>query len=442
VIGLGKLGACSAACFAYRGYDVVGLDLNEKFVSDINKGKSPVTEPRLQELITASGDRLRATSDHSEIISDADITFLIVPTPSREDGHFSIDFMSNALERLSEALKESNKPYHLFVITSTVSPGSTEETLIPLIERVSGRKLNEGFGVCYNPEFIALGSVITNFLNPDMVLIGESDNSAGEQLEDVYRNVCENKPYIARMSLISGEITKISLNSYVTMKISYANTLANICENISGADIDDISKALGADKRISPYYLRGGLGYGGPCFPRDNRAFSSFAAKYGVDAKLAKTTDEVNRFQVDHLVDLVMSNINGKQDISISILGAAYKPNTPVIEESPAIALINELLKKDIRVNVYDPFALENVRAVYGNRISYSPTVRECIENSSVCVITTQAEEFKAVDGSYFTNGEATVIDCWRILDPLRLGNKVKYISNGKNNLVSACFEK
>jgi UDPglucose 6-dehydrogenase len=437
VIGLGKLGACSAACFAYRGYDVIGLDLNEGFVEAVNKGNAPVTEPRLQELITDSGNRLRATSDHSEIIRDSDITFLIVPTPSREDGNFSIDFMSNALERLSEALKENGKPYHLFVITSTVSPGSTEDKLIPLIERVSRRKLNEGFGVCYNPEFIALGSVITNFLNPDMVLIGESDNFAGEQLEEVYRNVCENEPYIARMSLISGEITKISLNSYVTMKISYANTLANICENIPGADIDDISTALGADKRISPYYLRGGLGYGGPCFPRDNRAFSAFAAKYGVDAKLAKTTDEVNRFQVDHLVDLVMDNVNGKKDISVSILGAAYKPNTPVIEESPAIELINELLKKNIKVNVYDPLALDNVRAVYGNRISCSSTARECIENSSICVITTQAEEFKAIDESYFMNGCETVIDCWRILDPSRLGNRVKYRAIGMDGAKS-----
>lgn len=431
VVGLGKLGACSAACFASRGYDVLGLDVNKKFVDDINKRKAPVTEPRLQELITESGDRLRATSDHAEIISDSDITFLIVPTPSREDGHFSVDYMMHALERLSEALKENRKPYHLFVITSTVSPGSTEGTLIPLVERVSGRKLNEGFGLCYNPEFIALGSVITNFLNPDMVLIGESDNVAGEQLEDVYRNVCENDPYMARMSLVSAEITKISLNSYVTMKISYTNTLANICEHIPGADIDDITKALGADKRISPHCLKGGLGYGGPCFPRDNRAFAAFAARYGVDAKLARTTDEVNRFQVSHLVDLVLSSVNTKNNCVVSVLGLSYKPDTPVVEESPSIKLVEELLRKNIKVIVYDKLACDSAKALFGDKLQYASSVKECFIKSSACVITSRAEEFNTIDETYIMNNPTTIIDCWRILDPLKLGKKVQYVSIG-----------
>ncbi len=433
VIGLGKLGACSAACFAAKGYEVIGVDTKTDYVNAVNNGKAPVCEPRLQEIIDKAGNRLKATHSYRDAMEKSDVTFLIVPTPSKENGHFSNKYMFSALEPLAEALKNSSKAYHLFVITSTVSPGSTDELLIPLIERLSGRKLNEGFGVCYNPEFIALGSVITHFLNPDMVLIGESNEYAGRILEDIYHKVCENSPYMARMSIVSAEITKISLNSYITMKISYANTLANICENIPGADIDDISGALGADRRISPYYIRGGLGFGGPCFPRDNRAFTAFAAKNGVDAKLAKTTDEVNKFQVDHLIDLVMENVNGAEDVSVSILGAAYKPDTPVIEESPAIAIINELLEKNIMVNVYDPLAAENVRAIYGDKVYCSTSVRECIENSSICIVATHADEFKAIDESYFINSHTTVIDCWRVLDPLRLGNKVKHIAIGKS---------
>ncbi|MBI5050665.1 MAG: UDP-glucose/GDP-mannose dehydrogenase family protein, partial [Nitrospirae bacterium] len=198
VIGLGKLGACSAACFASKGFEVVGVDINKDVVDAINNGRAPVYEPRLQELITFSKGRLKATQNYAEAIYESDITFLIVPTPSKQDGHFSDKYLQDALKHLSLSLKKTNKDYHLFVVTSTVSPGTIEEILIPLIESASGRKVNKGFGIAYNPEFIALGSVITDFLNPDMVLIGESDKSVGDRLEEIYKTACENKPYVAR----------------------------------------------------------------------------------------------------------------------------------------------------------------------------------------------------------------------------------------------------
>lgn len=432
VIGLGKLGACSAACFAYKGFETIGVDINKDFVDAINNGKAPVYEPRLQELISVSKGKLRATQDYEKAIRESDITFLIVPTPSREDGHFSDKYLKDALKHLSFAFKKSEKKYHIFVITSTVSPGTVEESLIPLIESASGKKLTKDFGVAYNPEFIALGSVITDFLNPDMVLIGESDKSVGDKLGEIYRVVCENKPYICRMSIISAEITKISLNSYITMKISFANTLANICETIPNADIDDITKALGADKRVSPYYLKGGLSYGGPCFPRDNRAFAAFAQKYGIDAKLAKTTDDVNKFQVAHLTDLVLRHVSENNNNVVSVLGLAYKQNTSVIEESPATKLIEELLKRDLQVMAYDPLAIDNARAHFGDNILYASSVKDCFLHSSLCIITIQADEFKAIDESYIVHNPTTIIDCWGMLDLSRFSRKVKYIALGK----------
>jgi UDPglucose 6-dehydrogenase len=433
VIGLGKLGACSAASFAFKGFEVIGIDINKNFVDAINFGKAPIYEPRLQELISASKDKLTATQDYEKAIRESDITFLIVPTPSRQDGHFSDKYLQDALNHLALALKETNKKYHLFVITSTVSPGTTDEALIPLIESVSGKALNKDFGVCYNPEFIALGSVINDFLNPDFLLIGESDGFAGEQLVGIYNTVCENRPYVARMSIVSAEITKISLNAYVTMKISFANTLANICEAIPGADIDAITRALGADKRISPYFLKGGLNYGGPCFPRDNRAFTAFAKKYGVDALLSKMTDEVNLFQTEHLLDLIFNCLSEANSKVVSILGLTYKPNTPVIEESPAIRIIEGLLKKkDVQIIVYDPLAMDNARAYFGDNILYASSVRDCLSLGSICVITTQSKEFKSIDESYIGNTPTTVIDCWRMLDPSRFSNKVKYIALGR----------
>jgi UDPglucose 6-dehydrogenase len=434
VIGLGKLGVCTAVCFAYKGYRVTGVDVNRDFIDGINDGRAPIAEPRLQDLISASEGRLKATQEYEEAVYNSDITFLVVPTPSREDGHFSDKFLRDALAHLSRALKKLNKKYHLFVITSTVSPGITEQTLIPLIEAVSGKKLNEDFGVCYNPEFIALGSVINDFLNPDLILIGESDKYAGDILEAIYKKVCQNNPYVARMSITGAEITKISLNSYVTMKISFANTLANICERIPGVNIDAITKALGADRRVSPYYLKGGPPYGGPCFPRDNRAFIAFARKYGQKARLAEATDEMNRHQIKHLINLVLTYL--PNDKRVSILGLSYKPNTPVIEESQAIKIIEELLKKDLEIAVYDPLAMSNARVCFGNKIFYASSIKDCVSYSSLWIVTTQADEFKNIDGSYLVHHHpTTIIDCWRIIEPERFKNKVvNYIALGKAN--------
>jgi len=434
VIGLGKLGACSAACFASKGFDVIGVDINKDSVDAINKGRAPVYEPRLQELITASKGKLKAAQDYGEAIRKSDITFLIVPTPSRHDGHFSDMYLQDALRHLSKALKQVNKQYHLFVVTSTVSPGTTEGNLIPLIESVSGKKLNTSFGVCYNPEFIALGSVINDFLNPDMVLIGESDKQAGDRLAEVYRTVCENEPCIARMSVISAEIAKISLNSYITMKISFANTLANICEHIPGADLDAITSALGADRRVSPYYIKGGPSYGGPCFPRDNKAFIAFAKTCNRNAALAEATDVVNQVQGRHIIDLVLENLSSSSNNVVGFLGLSYKPGTPVIEESPALKIIEELrTKTDVEIIVYDPLAMDNARTYFGDNILYASSVSDCLRHATICVITTQADEFRTLSESCIPNGLTTIIDCWRMLDPAKLGPKVKYMAVGKH---------
>jgi UDPglucose 6-dehydrogenase len=216
------------------------------------------------------------------------------------------------------------------------------------------------------------------------------------------------------------------------MKISFANTLSNICESIPGADVDTITGALGADKRISPFYLKGGLSYGGPCFPVDNKAFAAFAQKYGVDALLAKTTDTVNQLQFEHLVELVMSHVHTGNN-KVSVIGLAYKPNTPVIEGSPAIKLIENLLKKDIEIVAYDPLAMDNTRTYFDNNVLYASSVKDCFSHSSVSIITTQADEFKLINNSYIINTPTTIIDCWRILDPSKFDERVKYVMMGRS---------
>jgi len=432
VVGLGKLGVCFAAASASRGFETIGVDVGEHIIDSINNGRAHIFEPGLQELISKVGDMLTATREHSRAIKETDITFILVATPSDTEGNFSNAYVESALKSLAVALKASRKEYHLFVISSTVMPTSMEERLIPIIEEYSGRKLNVGFGVCYVPDFVALGNVIKDFLNPDLVVIGESSETAGDIVTDFQTKLCENSPHIARMSIISAEIAKVSLNAYITTKISFANMLGNICEKIPAADVDSITRAIGADKRISNYYFGAGLSYGGTCFPRDTKAFIRFARKFGYDAQLVKTVEDVNAIQDQHLFDTVLGYVMSAGDKKVSVLGLAFKPKTTVITESPAIKLVEKLIENDIDVVVYDSFAMSNAQERFGDGIRYASSVADCISQSSVCVITTPAGEFKSIDGSCITNNPTTIIDCWRILDPSVLGDSINYVALGK----------
>ncbi|MDX1611057.1 MAG: nucleotide sugar dehydrogenase, partial [Candidatus Thermoplasmatota archaeon] len=273
VIGLGKLGSCMAAVFAAQGYEVVGLDVDPDTVEAVAQGRAPVPEPQLQDTIDRAEGRLTATLDYEEAVQGTDASFIIVPTPSKDDGSFALDYVLDAGRSIGKALAKK-EGYHLVVLTSTVLPGSTQHGLQEVIEEASGKECGEDFGLCYSPEFIALGSVIQDMLEPDMVLIGESDSHAGDLLARIYQRTCTNDPPIQRMNFVNAELAKIALNTFVTTKITFANILAETCENLPGADVDDVTRALGKDTRIGPTYIKGSVGYGGPCFPRDNVALS------------------------------------------------------------------------------------------------------------------------------------------------------------------------
>ena len=432
VVGLGKLGQSLAACFAVRGFETIGVDVDEHVVDSINRGVPSIVEPSLQELINTAGSRLRATLSHEEAITESDVTFVLVATPSNGDGSFSNRYVEASLKSLAIAFGENGKPYHVFVVSSTVLPGSTAGSFIPIIEKYSGRKLNADFGVCYNPDFVALGEVIEGFLFPELVLIGESSKEAGDKVEVIHRQMCKIEPHIARMSIVSAEIAKVSLNTYITMKISYANTLANICEKIPNADIDAITKAVGVDKRVSPFYFRGGLSFGGTCFPRDTKAFMAIAKQCGNDAELIKAVEKVNAFQDQHLVAVVRSHISSLRDRTVGILGLSFKPDTPVITESPAIRLIETLLEDNLRIVVYDPLAIENTRTLFKDSIEYVSSAEECLAQSSLCVITQCSDEFKSAVESYSPDGPMKIVDCWRDIDPSKLDGRVECIALGR----------
>lgn len=432
VVGLGKLGLCLATCLAEKGFEILGVDIEERVVEKVNRGEAPWFEPGLDELLVKHGGRgLQATVYHREAIERTDITFVLVPTPSNPDGSFSNRFVEAALRSLGDALRDSGKEHHLFVISSTVMPGSTEGSFIPLLEKHSGRKLNDGFSVCYDPDFVALGNVIKGFLRPDLVVIGESSPEAGERMEAIHRQMCENEPVISRMSIINAELAKVCLNVYITLKISFANSVANLCERIPGADVDAITRAIGVDKRISPYYFQGGLAFGGTCFPRDVKAYMMLAEKFGVQADLVHAVDRVNRYQNEHLVEVILGELEKLENKTVGVLGLAFTLNTPVVTESPAMKLIGKLLKHGIRVVAYDHLAIDNARTVFGSAVEYVHSVESCLAQASLAVVTLRSPELKQAIEKHMPNRPIVLVDCWRIVDPDKLGSHVRYIAVG-----------
>jgi UDPglucose 6-dehydrogenase len=430
VVGLGKLGAPLAAVLASKGNQVQGIDVNPRAVSFLNEGRAPVEEPGLQGLVSGARNRLSATTDLGAA-AEGDMSILLVPTPSDDRGAFSNEHVLAAVEEIGRGLSASND-YHVVVVASTVMPGTCDAEIRPALETAAGRRVGETLGLCYSPEFIALGSVIRDMLEPDMVLIGESDSRAGDALERLYAGVCENDPPFRRMSLVNAELTKIAVNTYVTMKISYANALADMCERLPGADVEVVTDALGLDTRIGAKYLRGAISYGGPCFPRDNKAFGVLARDLGAEPLLAEATDAVNVAQTDRLARIVQSRLEAGN--AVGILGLAYKPDTGVIEESPGIALARLLGNAGYEMRVYDPVSTQDGVDALGGLARGSPSAEELLAQSDLAVIATPWPEFAELPfESLDREGRHTVvIDCWRLLPDEIGGDAIEIVRLGR----------
>lgn len=431
LFGLGKLGAVITGCYASRGFEVVGVDVNERAVASCKQGIPPVEEPGIEELYRSAGAKLTATTDGADAVLGTDATFIIVPTPSEPDGGYSLKYVLETCTVIGQALRNKDR-YHLVVLKSTVSPGACDSAVVPALEFHSRKRCGEDFGFCYNPEFIALGSVIYNIFNPDLTLIGESDPRAGDCLLEMYGRLLTKEAPMSRMNAVNAELTKLAVNTYVTVKISFANLMAHLCERLPGGNVDVVTTALGRDTRIGPKYIKGGLGYGGPCFPRDNAAMASLARRLGVSFPLAEATDAINRDIPDRIAEMVASIApsHGR----IGVLGLSYKADTPVIEESQAILITRILLQRGFKVQAYDPSAMPLARQQFGERVQFMESAQACIEGSDVVLIATPWKQFKTLD---YSQANTTVIDCWGLLDGITIENS-SVIRIGINSTISA----
>lgn len=430
VIGLGKLGGSMAAGMASRGLNVIGVDVNRHAVDAVNTGKAPVQETGLGEMIAANQERIRATMSAEEAVLASDISFVIVPTPSDERGAFTLQYAKFAFKSLGQALKKKNG-YHVIVLTSTVLPGATRQGLLPILEQESGKKCGPDFGLCYNPEFIALGSVIRDFLNPDFYLLGESDSRAGDLLEQVHHRVSQNNAPVKRMSLENAELAKIAVNSYVTMKISFANMLADFCEHLPGGDVDVVSDALGMDKRIGRKYLTGGFGFGGPCFPRDNVALNFMGKALDVDTRLLAVNDDYNRGISSRYVKKLQAHL--PKGANVAVLGLAYKPLSHVIDESPGIYLCKALSEAGYRVIGHDNLAASNAEVALKLNALVTNSLEEALKDADTVLVATTDKSYTSLTADTILGGRKsiTVVDFWRCLKHLAADPRICYVPVG-----------
>ena len=433
VVGLGKLGSPMAALFAAKGHSVVGADLNAATVKKLAAGLPPVEEPQLAEHLVEGKANLSATTDVEKAAAAGDIVFVIVPTDSDDEGWFSCQHVVKACEKIGRAIAKA-KTHKLVVIVSTVMPGDTERHCLPALEKAAGRKVGDNWGLCYNPEFIALGSVIHDMENPDYVLIGQSDDKAGWLLQQFYATV--HKRPVRRMRFCEAELVKLAINTACTAKISYANTLAELCEKFPGCDVDVVTEAVGLDSRIGAKYLRGGLAFGGPCFPRDTRALAALAARVGGQAYQARAADAVNRRQPERIVDRLAEHLG--DGAKVSVLGLAYKPDTPVVEESPSLAIIAELLERGYVVTGYDPLAGENARRALPKDVRIVDRMPDAVAGADAVIVAVASPEYGQLL-PIFLNGlepkrerPMVVLDCWRVLRAEDMPEHVTLIAIGR----------
>jgi UDPglucose 6-dehydrogenase len=431
VVGLGQLGAPLVAVLAKSGLEVCGIDLNPDKVEKLASGIAPVREPRLQQLMTAHRARIRATSDWRAAIAAAEVTFVLVPTPSGADGAFRNDHLLAAIEEIARVIK-TKSAYHLVVVGSTVMPGTVGGPIRQRLETVSGKRVGRDIGLCYNPEFIALGNVVAGLLRPDFVVIGESDERAGAMLAAIWRRMAGDRVPISRMNFINAELTKLAVNTYVTGKISFANMLGEICDNLVDADVDVVTATIGQDTRIGGKYLRGATGYGGPCFPRDTLAFTTMARQAGVEANLAAAAQAINDRQLDRVREIVLAR-TGAAD-RIAVLGLAYKPDTAVIEHAQGVMLAAALDKLGRRVVVHDPLALAAARAALGPGVSFAASAAAAVATAEAVAVMLPCAEYQAFFAAWSGAGPTRlVVDCWRLVDAALSSHRLHIVQLGRN---------
>jgi UDPglucose 6-dehydrogenase len=429
VIGCGYVGLVSGSCLAEAGHDVIATDNDGARIASLQAGKIPIYEPNLDKVLESvvREGRLRFTSDSAAAVRESDVIFICVGTPPKETGEADLSAIDNVARMIA---RESSTPK--LVIEKSTVPAQTGEQLKRALA-VYATNPGARFRVASNPEFLREGTAVSDFFHPDRIVIGVEDKESEEQLRELYRPILEGRfrcpvhqpncppaatPDFVVTTIASAELIKHASNSFLGLKISYANVLADLCERLGG-NVDEVTRAVGLDPRIGGQFLKAGLGFGGFCLPKDIQAFVNLSERAGVDFGLLKEAEKVNKQRVDRLLDKIKRALWVMKGKQIGVLGIAFKPNTDDIRLSPAVEVIRRLLAEGVEVRATDPEAMERARAVFPN-LKYSTDPYEVANGADALLVLTEWEQFRRLDWKRIRKemARALVIDARNMLRP------------------------
>jgi UDPglucose 6-dehydrogenase len=388
IVGSGYVGLVTGTCLSEIGHSVICIDNNESKIVQLKRGKIPIYEPGLDEMVkkNMAAGRLTFSSNLKEAVKASDIVFIAVGTPPREDGSADLSYVENVARQIAESMDS----YKVIVEKSTV-PVETGERVKRTIQLYNKKGVE--FDVVSNPEFLKEGDAMEDFMKPDRIVIGVDTKKAELIMKDLYKPI--NAKVIVT-DIKSAEIIKHASNSFLATKISFINAVAQICEK-TGADVKKVAEGMGADSRIGPKFLAAGIGYGGSCFPKDVDAFVKIAEKNGYDFKLLKEVQSINKVQRHHFIKKIHDALWVVKDKTIAIWGLSFKPNTDDMREAPSIDVINALQKEGAKIRAYCPGAMEKARELINN-VELCNDMYDAIDDADALIIMTDWDQFKKAD--------------------------------------------
>lgn len=391
VIGTGYVGLVTGACFAEFGVDVTCVDIDEEKIGGLLRGEIPIYEPGLDALVkrNIAAGRLNFTTSTPEAMNGAEVVFLAVGTPPKDDGSPDMSFYEAAALEIAQNLDS-----YMVLVTKSTVPVGTGKWLRDFVKSNSSMEIE--FGVASNPEFLREGAAISDFMRPDRVVIGSDDPKAIEVMRELYRPLYLIETPIVITSLEAAELIKYAANAFLATKITFINEIANLCEAI-GCDVHDVAKGMGMDKRIGSKFLHPGPGFGGSCFPKDTRAFTQVGDSYGVDTSIVDTVIEANRAQRLRMIPKIEKLAGGLSGKTIAVLGLSFKPETDDMREAPSIEIIRGIIERGARVKAFDPAAMHEASKVLSG-IDFCHDEYSAIDGADALIIMTEWNQFRALN--------------------------------------------
>ena len=430
VVGQGFVGLTLSVFLAQKNVKVFGVENNLKKLKIIKNWKSPFFEPKLDENLKKCSKlkTIQFVESLKPIFNKIDIVYICVPTPNKKNS-IDLTFLKNVIYEISQLLEKTKKK-PMIVIKSTIAP-TTSNLLIEIISKKSNKILGKDYFFVVNPEFLREGSAIDDQMNPHLIVIGCEDSKSQNKINNFYKKLYPKKIPRSFTNFSTAELIKYSNNAFLATKISFINSISNLCEKIPGANVDDIAKAIGIDPRIGPLFLKAGPGFGGSCLPKDLNSFISVYKNFGIQPLLLNSVKNVNDKQFQQIFSILKNRFKKLQGKTISILGISFKENSDDLRESRSILLINKLLRVNCKVKVFDSFALENTRLLFKNSIEYCNSIHECSKNSDCLIIMNEDDKFKNIRRNDISNMRRKfVLDTRRILKI----SDIEYVALGKNS--------